>query len=79
MDDRTRQTTLHTTEQAHYFAQDFTERTERAGNMIANQADGVLQMWQASTDIVSGFTTRSANQTARTLGVGETEARTPRV
>ncbi len=74
MDDRIRQTTLHTTEEANHFARDFTERTERAGNMIANQADTVLQMWKASADIVSGYTTRSADQAARTLGISETES-----
>jgi hypothetical protein len=78
MDDRTGHTALRETELTNYFAQDFTERTERAAqanaNVIANQAEILRHVWQTSADIASSVTARSADQLARTLGGGGDEA-----
>jgi hypothetical protein len=59
MDDRT-------SEEAHYFARDFTERRERAAqaNVIANQAEALQRMTAAA---------QSGDHVAGTLGVDEAE------
>jgi Phasin protein len=66
----------HTSEGAHYFARDFTERMERAAqaNVIANQAEVLQRMWQAGADTASTAAARSADQGAGTLGLRDDEA-----
>jgi hypothetical protein len=59
------------TEDALYFAQDFTERKERAAqaNVVANQAEAVKRTWQAET-----LTATAQSADPATLGIEDHEA-----
>ncbi len=78
MDDRTNQPLGNTTEEANRFTRNLTEQSERAAQanakLITDQAEAFRRMWQASAEMAANLTKRSADEVARTFGIGGGEA-----